>query len=396
MKLPPEVKNQYAEEILCNRSLQDLPEEEWKLIENFENYAISNYGRVKSLERLTFSFDKIKGRQEPERILKLTLSKQSNNYLQSNSYKANCRLSSKGKNYGRSVARLVYYHFIEKFDLYDRNILICCKDDNSLHIHYTNLEKISASENRVKTFHLNRARNRNIIYEQPVSKYTVEGVWVADFESMYDAEKSIGVGCRNIMDAVNKQFLTAGQFRWFLKSYKPKEEDFIIPPKPTSKKILNTTLWKRLDKPSIDKNNPPPCLNLSLENFPNEQWKPIPGFEGRFVVSNKGRIKRLSGWTPDGRKLFLKEQILSQIMNINSSRSYSLYCVLRHKRMDTKINIAKMLYYCFVEEFDLNDKTIVIANNNDPLWDIELSKLSLRSIYDVLKGKQTMISLKKV
>ncbi|WP_317168606.1 NUMOD4 domain-containing protein [Chryseobacterium sp. C-204] len=126
----------------------------------------------------------------------------------------------------------------------------------------------------------------------------------------------------------------------------------------------------------------------------DEQWKPIPGFDNRLVVSNKGRVKRLSGWTSEGRKIFLKEQILSQIMSINSSRSYSLYCVLRHKRKNTCLTITKLLYNCFVEKFDLNDNTIIVANNNNPLWNIEVSNLSLRPIYDVLKGKQTIIKPK--
>lgn len=393
MNLPLEIEDKYAKEVLCNTSLQDLPQEEWKLVEGFENYAISNYGRLKSLERWTFLPNKTKGKKEPELIMKLILVKQFNQYLQRNFYQIHCTLSSEGKKYRKSIARLVYYHFIEKFDFDDRNILISCKDDNTFHVHYTNLEKITASEKRLKTFRLNRARNRDFIYKQPVSQYTVEGNWVADFKSMYDAEKSVGVGCESIMDAVSKEFLTAGKFRWLLQSYEPNEEDFIIPPKSeTSKKIFNTSLWKKLGKPIIDKNNPPPCLNLSLENIHDEHWKPIPGFDNRFVVSNKGRVKRLSGWTSEGRKIFLKEQILSQIMSINSSRSYSLYCVLRHKRKNTCLTITKLLYYCFVEKFDLNDNTIVVANNNNPLWNIELSNLSLRPIYDVLKGKQTIIN----
>lgn len=391
MNLPPEIKDQYARDVLCNTSLNDLPEEKWKLVEGFENYAISNYGRLKSLERFTFLPNKSKGKREPEMIMKLVLVKHFNHYLQSNSYQIHCTLSLEGKKYRKSVARLVYYHFIEKFDFYDRNILISFKDNNTFRVHYSNLERLSPSDKRQKIFRFNRAKNRDFIYKKPVSQYTVEGNWVADFENMYDAEKSVGVGCESIMDAVNKEFLTAGKFRWFLQSYEPTEKDFILPTKSEiSEKRLNISLWEKLGKPAIDKDNPPPFLNLSLENLPDEHWKPIPGFDNRFVVSNKGRVKRLSGWTSEGRKIFLKEQILSQIMSINSGRSYSLYCVLRHKRKNTCLTITKLLYYCFVEKFDLNDKSIVVGNNNNPRWNIELSNLSLSPIYDVLKGKQTM------
>ncbi|WP_089756255.1 NUMOD4 domain-containing protein [Chryseobacterium soldanellicola] len=235
---------------------------------------------------------------------------------------------------------------------------------------------------------MNRARNRDVIYQQAVSQYTIEGEWVADFKSMYAAGEAAGVFPESIMDVIHKEFLTAGGFRWFLQSCKPKKEDFIIADKvDTSGKLLNLSLWKKLGKPAIDKKNPPPCMNLSVKDLPGEHWKPIPGFGNRFAISDKGRIKRLSGWISSGRKIFLREQILSQIMEINGNTKYSLYCILRHTRESKRATITKLLYYCFVEEFDLNDNTMVVVNQNDPLWDIDISKLKLRSIYRVLKGK---------
>ena len=154
-----EIEVPYDREITIGRSKKsDI------VIDDFENYAISNYGRLKSLERWTFLPGKKKGKKEPEMIMKLTFVKQFNQYLQSNFYQVHCTLSSEGEKYRKSVARLVYYHFIEKFDFNDRNIIISCKDGNRLHLHWSNLEKISCSENRYKTFSMNRARNRNTIY----------------------------------------------------------------------------------------------------------------------------------------------------------------------------------------------------------------------------------------
>ncbi|WP_312752026.1 NUMOD4 domain-containing protein [Epilithonimonas hominis] len=90
MKLLPETEDQYLKDVLLNSSLKDLPEEEWKLIEDFENYAISNYGRLKSLERWTFLPGKKNGKKEPEMIMKLLFVKQFNQYLQSNFYQVHC------------------------------------------------------------------------------------------------------------------------------------------------------------------------------------------------------------------------------------------------------------------------------------------------------------------
>lgn len=389
MKLPIELETGYVKDVLYNTSLNDLPQEAWKFVEGFENYAISNYGRIKSLERRTQTPYGSSGKIEPELIMKPIFVKQFNHYLQSTIYTVHCRFSLYGQKYRKSVARLVYYHFVEKFDVNDRTQVIVSKDNDRLHIHSCNLEKTSASERSLTIHRKDRARNRNIIYKQPVSQYSVEGELICNFESMYAAEKALGIACERIMDAINKEFLTAGGFRWFLQNYVPKKEDFtMIIKSNTSDKKLNKSLWEKLGKPPVDKNNPPACMNLSIKDLPGEYWKPIPGFEARFAVSNKGRIKRLSGWTSMGRKIFLKEQILSQMIEASSKTTYLFYCLLRDKGKNTRVPVTRLLYYCFVEKFDIDSKTLVVANWNEPLWNIDITKLSLQPIYSVLKGKK--------
>ena len=164
MKLPTEFEDDYVKEVIYNHSLSDLPGEEWKLVEDFPNYAISSLGRLKSLERWTLLPNKTKGKREPEMIMKLLFIKQYNQYLQKDFYQLHCTLSSDGKKYRKSIARLVYYHFVEKIDYEDYSMRISFKDDNSLHPYYNNLEKVSTSESRNKTFRNNRARNRKTIY----------------------------------------------------------------------------------------------------------------------------------------------------------------------------------------------------------------------------------------
>lgn len=34
--------------------------------------------------------------------------------------------------------------------------------------------------------------------------------------------------------------------------------------------------------------------NTSLDDLPNEEWRDVAGYEGRYIVSNLGRIKALS------------------------------------------------------------------------------------------------------
>ncbi|REC61311.1 hypothetical protein DRF65_16480 [Chryseobacterium pennae] len=401
MKLPPEIEDHYVKEVLYNRSLEDLPGEEWKLIEDFEDYMISNYGRVKSLERWSVSMF---GRERllPEMVMKPGVTKHFNKYLGQYFYNIHCSISKGGKKTSKPLTRLVYYHFIEKFDMHDQHIYIETKDHNRLHIHSSNLKKVSASERSLKTFRMDRAKNRHILYLQPVSQYTTEGDHVADFESFYAAEKAFGIDVEAIYHAIIQQTLIAGAYRWFLQSEPPQKQDFIMTD--TSGKWFNEKLWERLGKPSINKRNPPACLNLSTDDIPDEQWIPVPGFEGRFSISDKGRIKRWGSWNTFGKKIFQKERILPQIVEFKTDTIYSMNVVLddlHDSKKKTHMEIARLLYYCFIKKFDLNDKKSVVINNNKPQWKIDLSKLILHSNKEVpeenkIKSVRIVLNTKKI
>jgi hypothetical protein len=379
MNLPPELSDQYLKNVLYNKSLKNLPDEKWKSIEGFENYEISNYGRVKRCKRW---FQSRLGHEYilAELILKPLFSKNFNNYLQSYTYNVQCRISREGKAHTKSLGRLVYYHFIEEFDMDDRTVVIVPKDNNRFHMHCKNLEKISVKEESLRIYHSDRAKNIHAIYLQPVSQYSVEGALIDQFDSIYSAEEKLGISCERIIDVINKKFLTAGTFRWFLQSDPPGKEDFLVSRiKTTSGKLFNETLWKNLGRPRINKNNPPPCMNLSIEDLPGEYWKPIPivGFEDQYLISNKGRVKRLSRWSFPEKKRIVKEHILSQA-NINRKNTPCyLYCELNNKGKIITAIVGRLLYYCFVEPFDLNDETLVVINKNEPLWNMDFSKLSL-------------------
>lgn len=391
LNIPAELEDQYVKEILYNNSLENLPGEEWKLIENFENYAISNYGRLKSLERWIPTFNG-GHRKVTEFIMKLTLVKYFNKYLDCHFYNVHCSLSSESKSYRKSVPRLVYYHFVEKFDLNDYSIAISFKDDNRFNIHSTNLEKLSDSQARSKRFQKNRAKSLKRDYQQAVNQYTVEGELVASFESINAARNILGINHRNILTVIRKEGITAGGFRWFLKDFSPEKEDFLLITKDKSDdsgKILNQYIWQKLGKPPIDKNSPPACMNLSLKDLPNEQWKDIPELEGYFNISNKGRIKRLANWTINSKnKTFLQEHIISLLVNVHQEKNTCYFFVrFWYNGRQITLTITRLLYYCFVQEFDLKDKSLLIVNQNETPWDIDISKLSLQNVYTVLRTK---------
>nr|WP_314491628.1 NUMOD4 domain-containing protein [uncultured Chryseobacterium sp.] len=380
MNLPFELEDKYVKKVIYNRSLKNLPQEEWKSIEGFEDYMVSNYGRVKSLERKRYT---VSGKEYilPERVLTLIAIKHFNSYLQDNVYNIQCRLSVEGKAYNKSVARLVYYHFIEKINWEDRTVVMGFKDNNRFHLHISNLEKISAHEKNLRVYRFDRSKNLHIEYLKPISQYTAEGDFVADFENFYAADKALGVGLENILKVINKENLTAGSFRWFLQSNLPEEKDFLIHEKyNTSGRLLNDILWKRLGKPAINQKKPPPVINLSIKSLFKERWKPIdiPELKSKFAISDRGRIKRLVGWNSDSRRRFLKEMIFPLSVEFNSHTNYFLCCELHDNEKKVSVSVFRLLYYYFVKEFDLNDKTLIVTNENEPKWNIDLSKLSLQ------------------
>ncbi|AZA84958.1 hypothetical protein C1637_22015 [Chryseobacterium lactis] len=381
MKLPIELGDKYINTVLSNFSLENLSGEKWKWIEDFENYAISNYGRIKSLERWVATPNG--GMQKlSDRILKPQAFRYFNKYLNTHFYNVRCNLCVEGKIYGKSVARLVYYHFVEKFDMDDLSFRMSFKDDNRFNVHFSNLEKLTA--NKVRSKALNKGRGKKGNYQQTVSQYTVEGDFVATYENIYAASESLGISPPHILAVINRKRTTAGKFRWFAKDYTLTKEDFIPETKSKPEKALNIRLWKRLGQPPIDENNPPACMNLLLKTLPGESWQPLPNLEQYFEISNKGRVKRLNSWTQNRNKTFWKEHIISLFVHRSDSEKYFLYTKLSCNGKSYTIAITRMLYYCFIEKFDLKNRNLVIVNGNDSQWDIDILKLSLQSINDIL------------
>lgn len=169
MKMSYEFEDKYVKEFLSNTSLKNLPGEEWKPIKHFEEYEISNYGRIKSLERWIMD-SRGRKRKAPEQIMKLQFMKFFNKYLNQHFYNITCLLSSGGKRSRRSVPRLVYYHFVEKPEVNEGPHLISFKDNNRFYIHAKNLEKLSISEERFKRVQTDRVRNHKDIYDKAVSQ----------------------------------------------------------------------------------------------------------------------------------------------------------------------------------------------------------------------------------
>src|SRR5450432_4205633 len=114
-----------------NLSLKNIKGEIWEDIHGLQDhYQVSNFGRIKRLEyEMLYKNGAIY--LKPEKIIKPTIVKQFNKFKNDYSYFIVNRVIFKQRRYNFSIARLVYYTFVEQFDLADHGIVIICKDENN-------------------------------------------------------------------------------------------------------------------------------------------------------------------------------------------------------------------------------------------------------------------------
>jgi len=125
-----------------------------------------------------------------------------------------------------------------------------------------------------------------------------------------------------------------------------------------------------------------PHENLLLRNIKGEKWKDIPGFEGYFLISNFGRIRRLeyemeyrNGAIYGKPEKIIKPSLVKQPNRYK--KDYKIFLAgrvtldgIRHTFM-----LSRLVYCCFVQRFDLADHTIVIQFKDDNHFNIKPSNL---------------------
>ena len=142
--------------------LENLPNEEWKDIKDFEGlYQISNYGRVKSLERYRNSYSKKV--YVPEIIRK--------NGYDKNGYQI-LPLNKDSKKYVRKIHRLVAEAFIPNPENKKEIDHLDCNVKNNI---FTNLRWVTRLENVRHTMEMGN------LYD--ISKFRKKEVYVSNYEN---------------------------------------------------------------------------------------------------------------------------------------------------------------------------------------------------------------------
>lgn len=212
-----------------DKDLRDREGESWKDIPGIEGYGmISNHGRVKRLAR-----EQIDAYGNtyliPERIQGQKVTPYYNQYLQEKAGHLTSRLMVHGVTHHISVGRIVYYCFVEQFDLSDHSIYICYKDFDRLNIRPENLFPTDLSgmirhsmQAGRKDLHFGHNEvNQEIFSEigrkktrKPVHQYNLEGNYLTTFESLSAAAGHVRTSLTAISAAINGRTYIAAGYIW--------------------------------------------------------------------------------------------------------------------------------------------------------------------------------------
>ena len=230
-------------------SLEDLIGESWRPIVGYEDkYLVSNFGRVKSLERILTKSDvpnaKWSRQKHPTKILK--------SYKNMYGYYM-VYLSNRGSTKSFLVHRLVGMAFIPNINnLPQINHKDECKTHNSVWINLDgsiDFEK-SNLEWCDNKYNSNYGTKRQRIAEKlsrPVQKYGTDGFLICEYPSAMEASRQTGLSVSRIVDCCNgrKKSVTGGGYFW-----KYKDSDKVILAKPkiiqisTNGQIIN--VWDKI------------------------------------------------------------------------------------------------------------------------------------------------------
>jgi hypothetical protein len=115
--------------------------------------------------------------------------------------------------------------------------------------------------------------------------------------------------------------------------------------------------------------------NKEYTDLPGEVWKDIPGTEGSYEISDKGRIRSVDRVTvaSNGKVCFRKGKIMAQaiIKYYNSTVNdymLELVCTVRCNKKPMRFTVHRMMYDVFIGRINFkNDKLVVLHKDGDTL-----------------------------
>lgn len=193
-----------------NLLLQNLKNERWKDIPGYEGYyRVSNYGRVKSLDRI-IPHPRLYQQFVQGRILKQKVAKDYNKLTGDAMISLQVALALEHTTHYYNVRRLVYMAFKEKIDYKKDGLYVINKDGNGYNNKLTNLKLVSKSKKQRRSIDSGRQDfgylktvdrsnwKKNLATGIPVSQYTLSGRLVKRFNSLRVANKLTHIDAKGI------------------------------------------------------------------------------------------------------------------------------------------------------------------------------------------------------
>lgn len=130
-----------------------------------------------------------------------------------------------------------------------------------------------------------------------------------------------------------------------------------------------------------------PYTNTSLEDLKNEIWEDIPFLDGAYLVSNFGRVKRVKRevYASDDKIMHFPERIIRSYPDVQKNKSvndeiYHLAASVTIEKKRYKFSIPRLVFYCFVDKFPLDDYSLVVYAKDGNGKNIKPSNLRLTDL----------------
>lgn len=364
-----------------NYSLKNIRGEKWKDIPGFEGlYQLSNYGRLKSLDRWVDMGTRDNFR--PGRIIKLrkTVSISNGSKLFAD---LQMKLHKDKKRYYFSVGRFVYYLFVASFNFEYHSYIVTRKDGNAHNLSYKNLQLRSISEVAVEGFVTKKRKSKFQLQIKQVNQYSNEGEFIKMYNSSKQAAEKTDIPAAYINGAARTKNRMAGGYYW--RYGKPR-------------RLINLLKFKSSpDRPSINDidNTNHHYLNRNNKRISGEKWRPIEGYSGLYEISDYGRVRSKSRCKNVSKKNGYSTSFMTKdfIMKQSKKQAYNSYIgeTLDYLTVSLKMNgiyntflVSRLVYQAFGDNKKKLNPFLVIHNNGDNL-DNHISNLRLGTQSEVHK-----------
>ncbi len=145
-----------------------------------------------------------------EKILRQSVLKWTNPFIKESSSRLHIGFHRHARKTMYCVGRLVYFLFVEQFDLEDPTLAIVPKNGDNLDTRFNNLQLIKKSELQLRTYREQR-RKRPV---KQVSQYDINGNHIKTYPSIVQAARETGYSAHYISQTLNGNCAHCFGFLW--------------------------------------------------------------------------------------------------------------------------------------------------------------------------------------